>query len=104
MDLLKRRVMALQTSVIDEDVTQEKLESLGLREVTLRDYQISGVKWLSDAFGTLHQSGCILGDEMGLGKTIQVISFNQKMSLLRKRGCLLPQNDWMEEGFFWLDS
>ncbi|KAL8714930.1 MAG: hypothetical protein Q9220_001443 [cf. Caloplaca sp. 1 TL-2023] len=42
-------------------------------EVTLKDYQIVGVNWLSLLF---HQRlSCILADDMGLGKTCQVIAF-----------------------------
>lgn len=39
----------------------------------LRDYQISGVKFLHELF--VYQKGGILGDDMGLGKTVQVIAF-----------------------------
>lgn len=38
--------------------------------VTLRPYQLHGVRWLTHCMKTL--GGCILGDEMGLGKTCQV--------------------------------
>ncbi|MBM7635602.1 DEAD/DEAH box helicase [Streptococcus saliviloxodontae] len=42
-------------------------------EAELRDYQMTGVKWLSmlDHYGF----GGILADDMGLGKTLQTISF-----------------------------
>ena len=39
----------------------------------LRDYQITGVKFLHQRF--VYQKGCILGDDMGLGKTVQVAAF-----------------------------
>ncbi len=39
----------------------------------LRDYQITGVKFLHQRF--VYQRGCILGDDMGLGKTVQVAAF-----------------------------
>lgn len=44
---------------------------------TLRDYQVTGVKWLY----TLAKTGFggILADEMGLGKTIQVIYYIKQM-------------------------
>ncbi|KAI0663601.1 SNF2 family N-terminal domain-containing protein [Cubamyces menziesii] len=49
--------------------------------VTLKEYQMIGVNWLS----LLYQRGlsCILADEMGLGKTVQVISF---FAHLKERG------------------
>ncbi len=54
-------------------INQELLESWGVKNVILRDYQITGVRWLSEKLSSVH--GCILGDEMGLGKTLQVRSF-----------------------------
>lgn len=39
----------------------------------LRDYQVTGVKFLHERF--VYQKGCILGDDMGLGKTVQVAAF-----------------------------
>ncbi|KAK4152915.1 switch 2 [Chaetomidium leptoderma] len=39
----------------------------------LRDYQITGVRFLHQQF--VYQKGCILGDDMGLGKTVQVAAF-----------------------------
>jgi DNA excision repair protein ERCC-6 len=39
----------------------------------LYNYQLTGVRWLSELWNT--QTGGIVGDEMGLGKTIQVIAF-----------------------------
>lgn len=41
--------------------------------ITLRDYQVEGINWLSRSYGSLE--GCILADEMGLGKTCQTIGF-----------------------------
>lgn len=52
-------------------------ESFPLEEMTikaeLRDYQYTGVRWLSmlDNYGF----GGILADDMGLGKTLQTIAF-----------------------------
>lgn len=52
-------------------------EDFGLADLpikaTLRDYQLTGVKWLSmlDYYGF----GGILADDMGLGKTLQTIAF-----------------------------
>lgn len=45
----------------------------------LRDYQITGVKWLYNLAKT--GLGGILADEMGLGKTIQVIYYIKQMLL-----------------------
>lgn len=49
---------------------QTDLEGWGLRNVTLRTYQLEGLSWLVERYRRGH--GCILGDEMGLGKTLQV--------------------------------
>jgi len=49
---------------------QTDLEGWGLRNVTLRLYQLEGLSWLVERYRRGH--GCILGDEMGLGKTLQV--------------------------------
>ncbi|KAM0333290.1 hypothetical protein ACHAQA_001951 [Verticillium albo-atrum] len=39
----------------------------------LRDYQVTGVKFLHKLF--VYQNGGVLGDDMGLGKTVQVAAF-----------------------------
>eukprot|EP00300_Choanocystis_sp_HF-7_P017828 c19848_g1_i2.p1 GENE.c19848_g1_i2~~c19848_g1_i2.p1 ORF type:complete len:1335 (-),score=344.46 c19848_g1_i2:102-3599(-) len=39
----------------------------------LRDYQLEGVKWITNQYQ--HKINVILADEMGLGKTVQTISF-----------------------------
>ncbi|XP_066278036.1 chromodomain-helicase-DNA-binding protein 1-like [Branchiostoma lanceolatum] len=62
----------------DEDtgfkpVSTAELESSGLKDITLRPYQLDGVNWLIERYHRNH--GCILGDEMGLGKTCQTIAF-----------------------------
>lgn len=49
---------------------QADLDRWGLRDVSLRPYQLDGVCWLAERHTVGH--GCILGDEMGLGKTLQV--------------------------------
>lgn len=41
--------------------------------VTLKDYQVVGINWLSLLFDK--KLSCILADDMGLGKTCQVVSF-----------------------------
>lgn len=43
------------------------------KDITLKDYQIVGVNWLSLLYK--HNLSCILADDMGLGKTCQVIAF-----------------------------
>ncbi|TGZ66503.1 hypothetical protein CRM22_005301 [Opisthorchis felineus] len=55
------------------DITSEDLRQFGIRNITLRDYQLSGVSWLASC--SLQNRGAILCDEMGLGKTCQVIAF-----------------------------
>ncbi len=63
----------------EDDVTEEDAqkaseaaatkELLPLMDITLRDYQITGVKWLI----SLYKNGLngILADQMGLGKTVR---------------------------------
>ena len=51
-------------------IQQTDLEGCGLRNVTLRPYQLEGLSWLVERYRRGH--GCILGDEMGLGKTLKV--------------------------------
>ncbi|CAH1226693.1 CHD1L [Branchiostoma lanceolatum] len=74
MDRLQSKINRLN----DEDtgfkpVSAAELESSGLRDITLRPYQLDGVNWLIERYHRNH--GCILGDEMGLGKTCQTIAF-----------------------------
>ena len=38
--------------------------------VTMRPYQLEGLRWLAQAYANGHSA--ILADEMGLGKTLQV--------------------------------
>lgn len=56
--------------LLEEDGTagQPKL----LQGITLRDYQMLGLRWLISLFN--NGLNGILADEMGLGKTIQVIA------------------------------
>lgn len=51
---------------IDYDVPKEL-------NATLRDYQLTGFKWLKTL--SYYEFGGILADEMGLGKTLQTITF-----------------------------
>ena len=52
--------------------------SLLARDITLKEYQIVGVNWLSLLF--YQGLSCILADDMGLGKTCQVIAFLAHLS------------------------
>lgn len=55
-----------------------KDSNLSLEDISiLRDYQLTGVKWLYNLAKT--GFGGILADEMGLGKTIQVIYYIKQM-------------------------
>lgn len=53
-----------------EDIDYEIPEDLN---ATLRDYQLTGFKWLKTL--SHYEFGGILADEMGLGKTLQTITF-----------------------------
>jgi len=53
--------------------------------VTLKDYQVVGINWLSLLFEK--RLSCILADDMGLGKTCQVIAF---LASLFERGIKGP--------------
>jgi len=56
------------TKLLDEPISQPK----SIVNVTMRDYQLTGLKWLTNLY---ESNACgILGDEMGLGKTVQAIS------------------------------
>jgi superfamily II DNA or RNA helicase len=57
------------------------VERLGALGEQLRDYQITGVSWLSAL--AAQNLGGILADEMGLGKTVQALAF---LRLQRGRG------------------
>ena len=59
-------------------IQQEHLEGWGLRNVTLRPYQLEGLSWLAARHRAGH--GCILGDEMGLGKTLQVAKLRARLT------------------------
>jgi SWI/SNF-related matrix-associated actin-dependent regulator 1 of chromatin subfamily A len=53
--------------------------------VTLKDYQVVGINWLSLMFD--NKLSCILADDMGLGKTCQVIAF---LASLFEKGIMGP--------------
>ncbi|RFC48497.1 MAG: Superfamily II DNA or RNA helicase, SNF2 family [Verrucomicrobia bacterium] len=56
-----------------EDGEPVDLEPLGELEVTLRDYQRDGVRWLAGIWRGPAGAG-LLADEMGLGKTLQALA------------------------------
>lgn len=51
------------------------------KDITLKDYQLEGVNWLSLRYR--NETSCILADDMGTGKTCQVIAF---LCDLKQRG------------------
>jgi len=58
----------------DNEVEMELDETLDEKlKGTLRNYQMTGVKWLKSMAG--YSFGGILADDMGLGKTLQVLAF-----------------------------
>ena len=79
-NVLYQTAPVLLETIIDNKFNKYKDVELTLSEdelKILRDYQITGVKWLY----TLAKTGFggILADEMGLGKTIQVIYYIKEM-------------------------
>ncbi|WOO87604.1 DEAD/DEAH box helicase [Mollicutes bacterium LVI A0039] len=56
-----------------EQIQEISVDTSSLNDVTVRDYQQTGMNWLNQ----LHhfKLGGILADEMGLGKTLQVIGY-----------------------------
>ncbi|KAK3575576.1 hypothetical protein QTP86_030436 [Hemibagrus guttatus] len=70
-----RFLKAVEKEIEEKEESQLKesdFRKWGLTGVTLKPYQLHGVRWLTQCMKTLR--GCILGDEMGLGKTCQAIS------------------------------
>ena len=49
-------------------------------QVTLRDYQRAGVRWLASRLNL--ELGCLLADDMGLGKTIQALTIVRGRTLV----------------------
>ena len=70
MDFKNAVLINCSCSKAFECVEHTDLENCGLKDVTLRSYQLEGLSWLAQRLKCRH--GCILGDEMGLGKTLQV--------------------------------
>ncbi len=60
-----------QTTREGHEELSDRLHSMGF-SFHLRPYQLTGVKWMSDA--TSEGFGILLADEMGLGKTAQVLA------------------------------
>ena len=68
--------------------------------IKLRDYQITGLKWLMYMYAS--KFGCCLADDMGLGKTIQTIALLAKIYEKESRPSLIvmPKSllfNWEEE-------
>ncbi|CAH8596700.1 unnamed protein product [Dicrocoelium dendriticum] len=82
-------------------ITGAMIELAGIRNLTLRDYQLVGVNWLNGC-ASLHRGG-ILADEMGLGKTCQVVSFLSFMLYHKPKTLILVVcplsvlNNWINE-------
>ena len=68
---IESRLGGLVKKITHPEEAEVELEG-NLKEV-LRNYQLTGVKWLKSMAG--YSFGGILADEMGLGKTIQVLAF-----------------------------
>ena len=70
-------------------------------EVTLKDYQQTGINWLNLLYH--NQMSCILADDMGLGKTCQVISFFAYLKQINEPGphlVVVPSStleNWLRE-------
>eukprot|EP00961_Rhodomonas_salina_P167658 2259710-Rhodomonas_salina.1 len=79
-----------------------------LKNGTLRDYQLEGVRWLIH----LYQNNIngILADEMGLGKTVQAIGMIAYLAEEEKgnKSCVIAPksvlSNWMKEFAKWLPS
>ncbi|XP_063967719.1 chromodomain-helicase-DNA-binding protein 1-like [Lytechinus pictus] len=73
MERIKAKISSIDDRGTTSDrISAEKFSDLGLKDITLRPYQLEGANWMIQRFHRKH--GCILGDEMGLGKTCQTIS------------------------------
>ncbi|KAI5304704.1 hypothetical protein KEM56_006080 [Ascosphaera pollenicola] len=70
-------------------------------DITMKNYQIVGVNWLSLLFR--HHLSCILADDMGLGKTAQIIAFLAHLYEIGVRGphlIVVPSStleNWLRE-------
>ncbi len=74
--------------------TRERLNNFEIKDIEpskavnaeLRDYQLSGLKWLN----ALHELkwGACLADDMGLGKTLQILAFLQHLKETT------PKDEW----------
>ena len=79
---------------------KDKVIDLPKLNIKLRDYQITGLKWLMYMYA--NKFGCCLADDMGLGKTIQTIALLAKIYEKEKRPSLIvmPKSllfNWEEE-------
>lgn len=94
----KSLIKSYKSSLSDEHLTSVP----GSLEHILRDYQKTGLQWLSTL--SAYRMGGILADDMGLGKTLQTISFmvSEKMRGREKRQFLVvcPSSlvlNWQDE-------
>lgn len=73
MDKIKAKLSSLDEKESSyKRISADEFTGLGLKNITLRPYQLEGANWMVQRFHRKH--GCILGDEMGLGKTCQTVS------------------------------
>ncbi|XP_072179919.1 chromodomain-helicase-DNA-binding protein 1-like [Diadema setosum] len=73
MDRLLTKISSIENADTKfEQLSAGQFSELGLKDITLRPYQLEGANWMAQRFHRNH--GCILGDEMGLGKTCQTVS------------------------------
>lgn len=82
---------------IKSETKQELHIPLYLKDI-LRDYQVTGIKWLDSL--ARYNFGGILADDMGLGKTLQVISFLETRPQNTKSIVVVPTSliyNWEEE-------
>ncbi|ASO20525.1 DEAD/DEAH box helicase [Actinoalloteichus hoggarensis] len=64
----------LRTRIADPRVDADPIDAPAALAGTLRDYQLTGLRWLNRM--TSLGLGCCLADDMGLGKTITVIALH----------------------------
>lgn len=83
-----------------KDFSKENIDVPSTLKNILRDYQVTGFKWLT--LLSKQKLGGILADDMGLGKTIQVLSFilSEKSTLSTPSIVVVPTSlvyNWFEE-------
>ncbi|XP_033105288.1 chromodomain-helicase-DNA-binding protein 1-like [Anneissia japonica] len=89
--MIPKRISQLLNNIVDGDICREKQNAMFdltmiqpyLKGLTLRPYQVDGVKWV--VARCLKNHGCILGDEMGLGKTCQTIAVLLYLAMVKQK-------------------